>query len=208
MARGRKKKTATDSINQQKQQQKVLENNIQDIRESLFNDVIEWDIKIGDEVEYFDSDLSYEYTKYRPLTKTQGLDFNPSWFTEAREIKLRTGKYCAFPPGTKAYHDFWKREYDRCNNGLEVNGYRITGDHYFFLNYYQLPETNVKKAGQGRGLIFPIFVDKQYEYFHYIELAQILKKDVLSVKSRAVGQSERPTLNSAKSVKANVINHE
>lgn len=190
MARGRKKKTATDSINQQKQQQKVLENNIQDIRESLFNDVIEWDIKIGDEVEYFDSDLSYEYTKYRPLTKTQGLDFNPSWFTESREIKLRTGKYCAFPPGTKAYHDFWKREYDRCNNGLEVNGYRITGDHYFFLNYYQLPETNVKKAGQGRGLIFPIFVDKQYEYFHYIELAQILKKDVLSVKSRAVGFSE------------------
>ena len=48
MARGRKKKTATDSIDQQKQQQKVLENNIQDIRESLFNDVVEWDIKIGD----------------------------------------------------------------------------------------------------------------------------------------------------------------
>ena len=27
--------------------------------------------------EYFDLNLSYEITKYRPINKTQGLDFNP-----------------------------------------------------------------------------------------------------------------------------------
>jgi hypothetical protein len=28
---------------------------------------------------------------------------------------------------------------------MEAHGYRITGDHYFFLNYYQLPESQVEK---------------------------------------------------------------
>ena len=187
----KKKQNPTSKIDQDKLQQQALNNNIQAVRESLFSDdIITWDIKKSDTIEYFDSDLSYELTGYRPLTKTKGLDFKPEWFTEAREIKLQTGKYCAYPQGTKAYMDFWKREYDRCNNGMTVNGYRITGDHYFFLNYYRLPSTEVEKAGQGRGLIFPAFLDKQYEYFHYIEMAQTLKMDVLSVKSRSVGFSE------------------
>lgn len=187
----KKKQNPTLKINQDKLQQQALDNNIQALRESLFNkDVMTWDVKLNDKIDYFDSDLSYELTGYRPLTKTKGLDFKPEWFTEAREVKLQTGKYCSYPQGTKAYMDFWKKEYDRCNNGMSVNGYRITGDHYFFLNYYRLPETDVKKAGQGRGLIFPAFVDKQYEYFHYIEMGQILKHDVLTVKSRGIGWSE------------------
>ena len=190
-------------------QENVLKNNLQATREKLFDEnLIVWDVKKDDVIEFFDPNLSYELTHYRPINETSGLDFRPEWFTDTREVKLQTGKYCAYPMGTKAYHDFWKREYDRCNNGYEVNGYRITGDHYFFLNYYQLPASEVPKAGQGRGLIFPVFFSKQYEYFHYIEMAQILKKDVLSVKSRSVGQTERPTLNSAKSVKTKVINHD
>ena len=37
----------------------------------------EWDVKIGDPIDYFDSNLSYELTGYRPINDTQGLDFNP-----------------------------------------------------------------------------------------------------------------------------------
>jgi hypothetical protein len=73
---------------------------------------------------------------------------------------------------------------------MEAHGYRITGDHYFFLNYYQLPESQVEKTGQGRGKIYPAFLSKQYEYFHYIEICERTKHDVLAVKSRAVGFSE------------------
>jgi hypothetical protein len=39
-------------------------------------------------------------------------------------------------------------------------------------------------------MIFPEFYNKQYEYFHYVELCECLKKDVCAVKSRAVGFSE------------------
>lgn len=149
-----------------------------------------WDIKKDAIIPFFDPTLSYELTHYRPIDEERGLDFDPSWFTEARDVKLETGKYCSYPSGTKKYHDFWVEEYRRCNEGLESHGYRITGDHYFFLNYYQLPESQVEKTGQGRGMIFPSFLSKQYEYFHYIELCELTKHDVLAVKSRAVGFSE------------------
>jgi len=145
-----------------------------------------WDIKKDAVIPFFDPTLSYELTHYRPIDEEHGLDFDPSWFTEARDVKLETGKYCSYPSGTKKYHDFWVEEYRRCNEGLESHGYRITGDHYFFLNYYQLPESQVEKTGQGRGMIFPSFLSKQYEYFHYIELCELTKHDVLAVKSRAV----------------------
>jgi len=67
----------------------------------------EWDVKIGDEIPYFDKRLSYEHTGYKPITETEGLDFNPKWFTEARDTFLKTGHYTTFFPGSKAYKDFW-----------------------------------------------------------------------------------------------------
>lgn len=149
-----------------------------------------WDVKKESEIPFFDPTLSYELTKYRPINKEQGLDFKPEWFTQTRDVKLETGKYCSYPRGTKKYIDFWKEQFERCREGYEVNGYRITGDHYFFLNFYQLPASKVKKTGQGRGMIFPTFAAKQYEYFHYIELCEYLSKDVCAVKARGVGFSE------------------
>ena len=142
--------------------------------------MITWDVPINQEIEYFDPTLSYELTKYRPVDETRGLDFNPEWFQQAKRVKVETGKYCAYPFGTKKY-----KEFRRCQEGMEANGYRITGDNYFFLNYYQLQTTKVKKAGEGRGMVFPEFLSKQYEYFHYVEMCQILGLDVNSVKSRA-----------------------
>lgn len=152
--------------------------------------MIEWDIPIDQEIEYFDPTLSYELTHYRPVDEVRGFDFDPEWFQQTKRVKIETGKYCAYPFGTKKYKDFWDEEYRRCQEGLEVNGYRITGDNYFFLNYYQLQTTKVDRAGQGRGMVFPEFLSKQYEYFHYVEMAQRLGLDVNSVKSRASGWSE------------------
>jgi hypothetical protein len=115
---------------------------IQELKKSLFKkEKIVWDVKIDSEIPFFDPTLSYELTKYRPIDEEHGFDFDPNWFTKTRDIKLETGKYCSYPPGTKRYRDFWDEEYRRCNEGYESHGYRVTGDHYFFLNYYQLPES-------------------------------------------------------------------
>ena len=102
-----------------------------------------------------------------PINETEGLDFDPSWFTEARDNKVRTGHYTSYRSGTKQHRDFWKEEFRRCIDGYESHRYRITGDNYFFLNYYRLKNvTDVTVTGKGRQTGFPQFFSKQYEYFH------------------------------------------
>ena len=152
---------------------------------------MEWDVKIGDHIEFFDPNRSYEITKYRPINKEQGLDFDPNWFREDAMQKLSRGSYSGLMTGTKSHRDFWKERLKRCNEGLESNGYRVTGDNYFWLNFYRL-KTSIEgnKASQGRALSFPIFLAFQYEYFHYVEMCEILEKDVGLLKARALGFSE------------------
>lgn len=164
-------------------------------KESIKHEIVKqssnWDVSINDSVEYFDINLSYELTGYRPITKNKGLDFNPDWFTETRETFLKTGKYCQFRPNTKAYSEFWDEQYRRCRDGMTVNGYTITGDNYFFLNFFQLMDLdNTEKAGGGRMYIFPAFYAGQYEMFHYIELCRRLRLNACIMKSREIGYSE------------------
>lgn len=198
--RGRPRKTQLpDEI------QKIVEE-VKEKEQHEFQEVIEeakksldmnrkWDVELKDSIEFFDSTLSYELTGYKPITDTQGLDFNPDWFTTARDTFIRTGNYCEFRPNTKAYADFWTQEYINCREGLTVNGYTITGDHYFFLNYYQLMDlTSPKKAGEGRLYDFPRFFVAQYEFFHYLEMCKRLKKNAALFKARGVGQLKKGRL--------------
>ncbi len=66
----------------------------------------EWDVPITEEIQYFDPELSYELTGYRPITMEKGLDFDPTPFTEMAAIYNSNGKYTDFPEGTKPYRDF------------------------------------------------------------------------------------------------------
>lgn len=195
--RGRPRKNPAPTLPEEIKQ---IVKEVQEKEEQEFKQVIEdikkerkgdWDVYIGDLIPYFDSELSYELTGYRPITATKGLDFDPSWFTEARETFKRTGHYCQYRPNTKAYSDFWTEQYIRCRDGMTVNGYTITGDNYFFLNFYQLMDlTSAEKAGSSRNYDFPNFFVKQYEYFHYIELCKRLRKNAIGLKARGVGFSE------------------
>ena len=151
----------------------------------------EWDIPKEAPILFFDPELSYELTGYKPINKTKGLDFDSSWFTEARETYEKTGKYCAYLPGSKKFREFWKEQYKRCKYGMTVNGYTITGFHYFFLNYYTLPlVTKVQEAGKGRPEGFPSFTVAQYIWFHYLALCCKLLKNAALMKARGIGFSE------------------
>lgn len=198
--RGRPRKNPVQEIPEEiksiiKEVQEKQENLQQQVNELHKEEVVEhksgdWDVKIDDEIKYFDKRLSYEITGYRPITETEGLDFNPKWFTEARDTFLKTGHYCSYYPGSKLYRDFWNKEYDKCRNGLTINGYTVTGFNYYFLNYYQLPNTEQEKAGDSRSIIFPKFFVYQYEFFHYFELCRTLRKNYVLMKNRGCGASE------------------
>lgn len=155
------------------------------------NSLTHWDVRKEDKYDVFDPELSYEITGYRPITKDKGLDFDPDWFTEARRNFEKTGKYCPHIPGSKRYDSFWKEQYVRCKYGMTVNGYTITGDNYFFLNFYQLPIVNENQAsGQGLNRGFPKFFESHYRYFHYLQLARESHKHVALMKARSIGFSE------------------
>ena len=148
----------------------------------------EWDVPITEEIKYFDPELSYEITGYRPITMEKGLDFDPEPFREMARIYEEKGHYTEFPEGSKPHRDLWQREMNRMRDGYVVGKYRITGDNYYFLNYYRMQVVGAvnAKAGEGRSESFPSFIAKQYEWFHYYEMAEKLHKDVCALKARGV----------------------
>lgn len=150
-----------------------------------------WDVKKDDPIPYFDANISYELTGYKPINKYRGLDFNPSWFTEARDTFVRTGHYTRFRRNSRSWRAFWKEQFIRCKYGMTSHGYTITGDHYYFLNFYRLKDLdNVEEAGMGRQEIFPNFLEGQYEWFHYLKLARKLRMNACMMKARGAGYSE------------------
>lgn len=151
----------------------------------------EWDVPLSEQIYYFDPELSYELTGYHPIDMENGLDFDPAPFCEMARIFETTGTYTKFPPGSKPHRDLWLREIDRMKNGYTVGKYRITGDNYYFLNYYRMQTIDENSiAGTGRTENFPSFLAKQYEWFHYVEMAEKLEKDVGILKARGIGLSE------------------
>lgn len=150
-----------------------------------------WDYVLEDEIKFFDPECSYELTGYKPITETKGLDFDPEWFTEAARTYTETGKYTEYPAGSKPYADYWNEQIRRCKEGYKSHGYRITGDNYFFLNFYRMQTVqHSSTAGKGRIETFPSFHAKQYEFFHYVEMAEKLRKDICALKARGLGFSE------------------
>ena len=178
-----------ETIAKQKKETKETSPKEEPPKEILLKETSKWDVPLGEEIEYFDANLSYELTGYIPINETSGLDFDPSWFTEARDTFIRTGHYCQYLYGSKAFSDFWREQYKRCKYGLTVNGYTVTGDHYYFLNFYQLKDLDsTQEAGSGRNVIFPDFMEGQYEWFHYLLMAKRLKMNACMMKAREAGE--------------------
>lgn len=176
---------------QQEEDYKEVQELIDNVRLERSNDKSYWDVPINQEITCFDPTLSYEITGYRPIDETHSLDFNPNWFTEVREVFKRTGKYCSYLPRSKRWDAFWKEQYKRCKYGMTSHGYTITGDNYFFLNFYQLPVIDQNEAaGSGTEDNFPNFMASQYMFFHYLQMCRVLRRNACLMKARSIGFSE------------------
>lgn len=161
---------------------------------------VQWDITHEKALEmkendtlFFDETLSYETTGYRPIDETRGLDFDPTPFRETGLGRMNSPekKYTTLIPLSKPWYKWWKEEYERSEDGYVCNNYRVTGDHYFFLNFYtMLVSDQDKKAGAGRERKHPNFWVLHYKWFHYIEMCEMLGYDALAVKGRGIGFSE------------------
>lgn len=107
------------------------------------------------------------------------------------------GKYTNHIPGSKAYLEFWREERKRIREGYEIDGVRITGDHYNFLNFSPILKTEIvgienSSGGQiqaERVSGFPDFWDGHYDFFHYLEQAEKNGQHGILGGSRGKGKS-------------------
>lgn len=87
----------------------------------------------------------------------------------------KTGIYTAAIYGTPDWIDYWQTQLSRCIEGFEIQGEKITGHHYFYLNFTQIQIAEVdendatiaKKVTKN-----PDFWDGDYDYFWCLEIAE------------------------------------
>jgi hypothetical protein len=141
---------------------------------------------------------------------------NTQYFCEAANYFKKHGRYDDGIVDSYHYHDFWDQERSRVLNGYSVGGMRITGDHYWYLNYCPIMkvekvdvknlygENNIFKdkiGGRVRGeriLGFPDFWDEDYNVWNEVEQCEINGQHFLYLKPRGVGASYKGAAKAAK----------
>lgn len=114
-----------------------------------------------------------------------GIWVNVAPLREAALHFEKHGTYCAEPEETPAWYEYWKRERERCIRGHTVSGVRITGDHYFYLNYSPIQKAlSTGKRVTSKVSAFPDFWDGDYNYFWVRELARNGVNSLLSEKEQ------------------------
>lgn len=143
-------------------------------------------------------------TQWDYLFFTNSIVFSPA--AQAFEKSKIANKGTQLPPsythaleGTQEYIRFWQTERDRCLNGYEVDGVRVTGEHYFYLNYCLIEKRVTKANGtQVKELGFPEFNTMDYYWFLELEknenparygLDPNSKKSIIAAKARRKGFS-------------------
>ncbi len=90
-------------------------------------------------------------------------------------------------------HDYWEIQRDRCLNGYEAGGTKITGLHYWYLNFWLIRAEQRDKDGNtlpgGKRLQHPDFLDMDHEFFWEFQKARQAGEDMLCLKRRQAGFS-------------------
>jgi hypothetical protein len=115
-------------------------------------------------------------------------------FSEAANFYIEHGFYTDALPGTKQYYDYWDSEQFKCMHGFEINGIRISGFHYFYLNYCPIDRIIDEEQPDGevisrRDRSFPAFYDGDFEYFNSVDKARKENKHMVVLKARRKGFS-------------------
>lgn len=101
--------------------------------------------------------------------------------------------------GTTQYLKYWREQKDRCINGYEVGGVRISGEYYFYLNFCRIEKRVQREDGtETKKLEFPDFLTMDYYWFLTLERAEnparygldpLEKKGIIMAKARRKGWS-------------------
>ena len=87
---------------------------------------------------------------------------------------IRDGYYCSAKTGTVDWYNYWEEQLRRCKEGYQVGKHKITGNHYFYLNFAQIQIVEENKGSKSGKKVTkqPDFWDGDYNYFWCLEIAR------------------------------------
>ena len=107
------------------------------------------------------------------IRSENGLWINSQVFREEAINFQKTGVYTPDPWGSPAWVEYWEEQRRRIMYGYEVNGAKITGEHYFYLNFCPIQRAEDINAKKSKKILdFPDFWDGDYNYFWAREIAR------------------------------------
>ena len=108
------------------------------------------------------------------IRNPDGWWINTEVFREEALHFMKYGYYTSAPVLSPDWVAYWREQLDRCLNGYSVGGCRITGDHYFYLNFCRIKLTDVVRTARSaeKSVTFPHFWDYDYNYYHSVEIAR------------------------------------
>jgi hypothetical protein len=116
------------------------------------------------------------------------------WFSKTDEFRYLAEHfeehkcYTFIPAGTIEYKKFWEDIREKCIDGYTNSvGIKITGQHFFYLNFVQILMYDEKTGKKSMG--FPKFVDVDYDWFWIVDYSKRHQKNVVCVKGRRQGYS-------------------
>jgi hypothetical protein len=120
----------------------------------------------------------------------------------ANERKFGAGKgfYIDAPKGSMEWKNYWNLQAHYCKEGISVGGVKITGEHYFYLNFCQISlklsnkvstieELTSKKQRVETAVTFPDFWDSDWFYFTECKRAEDIGLHMIVLKPRRRGYS-------------------
>ena len=118
--------------------------------------------------------LPYEEGKVSSIRNPDGFWINTAGFREEGAHFMKHGYYCPDPWESPAWFDYWFEQRRRCIEGYSVGGSKITGDHYFYMNFCPIQKAEDAQARSRTRKIegFPDFWDGDFNYFWIREIAR------------------------------------
>lgn len=127
-----------------------------------------------------------------PYFDERGFIYNTYHFSDVANKKLKTGRYTDFPEMSKPWIEFWHGERDKCLHGITLGTVRVTGYHYFYLNYYTMDvPVEVSPGVFDKERRFPKFWLADWQFFRVIEYCEENGLHFGAVKVRGCGYSEK-----------------
>lgn len=107
---------------------------------------------------------------------------NTRYLSEAAtDYTKNKGLYTRAPKGSREFKEYWAEQKRRCKEGFSVGDIKITGRHYFYLNFCPIKMTDDEKdkdkakggwnTMKAKELLFPKFWEIDYNWWWAKEIA-------------------------------------